>query len=100
MFLPLVLFLSAVVTDPLEIRVVGIGDAAHPCTAAWNGEPIALETLPTKVEQWTNKQGEVQVRAAADTSYYCVGRVIYLLQASGFPKIGFISEPRLVPPSK
>jgi len=36
---------------------------------------------------------EAHVRADIDTPYKCIGGAIYVMQASGFPKVGFISEP-------
>ena len=38
---------------------------------------------------------EVHVRADKDTPWRCVGGVIFIMQRSGFLRVGFISEPKL-----
>jgi biopolymer transport protein ExbD len=36
---------------------------------------------------------EAHIRADVNTPYHCVGATIYTMQAAGFAKVGFISEP-------
>jgi biopolymer transport protein ExbD len=36
---------------------------------------------------------EAHIRADVNTPYRCVGGTIFIMQASGFPKVGFISDP-------
>ncbi|MEO1045770.1 MAG: biopolymer transporter ExbD [Pseudomonadota bacterium] len=38
---------------------------------------------------------EAHIRGDIDVPYRCVGGAIFIMQASGFPKVGFISEPNL-----
>lgn len=47
-------------------------------------ENIAPEDVP-----------EAHIRGDIDTPYRCIGGAIYVMQAAGFPKVGFISDPSL-----
>lgn len=40
------------------------------------------------------KYPEVHIRADKDTPYRCVGGVVYTMQQVGYPRVGFISEPK------
>jgi biopolymer transport protein ExbD len=42
-----------------------------------------------------DKYPEVHVRADKDTAYRCIGGVVFTMQRVGFPRVGFISEPKV-----
>jgi biopolymer transport protein ExbD len=42
-----------------------------------------------------DKYPEVHIRADKDTPYHCVGGVVFTMQRVGFPRVGFISEPKV-----
>ena len=50
------------------------------------GGPEALKANPEKVP-------EVHIRAATDAPWRCVAGVIYNVQVSGYPTVGFLSNP-------
>jgi biopolymer transport protein ExbD len=50
------------------------------------GGPDALKANPEKVPQ-------VHIRAATDAPWRCVAGVIYDVQVSGYPTVGFLSNP-------
>ncbi len=50
------------------------------------GGPEALKNNPEKVPQ-------VHIRAATDAPWRCVAGVIYNVQVSGYPTVGFLSNP-------
>ncbi|MEY2927059.1 MAG: hypothetical protein RL367_1536 [Pseudomonadota bacterium] len=43
-----------------------------------------------------DKYPEVHIRADKDTPYHCIGGVVFTMQRVGFPRVGFISEPKVV----
>ena len=62
----------------------------------WSLERIPdIEALVTKlkVEAVKEPQPEVHIRGDVNVPYKCIGAAIYTMQASGFIKVGFISQP-------
>jgi biopolymer transport protein ExbD len=63
-----------------------------------------LKRSVKKLEEIVNKAGgkanlttddlpEAHIRGDVDTPYRCIGGAIYTMQAAGFAKVGFISQP-------
>ena len=74
----------------LNVYAAGNGSARAPCRIVLDGVPISAEAVRTFVTRWRGR--EAHVRGAAETTYRCMGAVVYELQRAGY-RIGFISEP-------
>ena len=76
------------------------------CQVYWGTAPVThgelLDRAVTKLKADIARLGsnitpddlpEAHIRADINTPYRCVGATIYTMQAAGFAKVGFISEP-------
>ncbi len=92
-------------TKPENVSLTVSGDASG-CQVYWglsrvtHGELLdkAVAKLKADVARLGNNitpddLPEAHIRADINTPYRCVGGTIYTMQAAGFAKVGFISEP-------
>ncbi len=76
------------------------------CAVYWNMSKVnskelldlAVAKLKTEVERLgpnmtADQLPEAHIRGDVNTPYRCVGGTIYTMQAAGFARVGFISEP-------
>ena len=52
------------------------------------------DKLSPKDQLDPEKYPEVHIRADKDTPYHCIGGVVFTMQRVGYPRVGFISEPK------
>ncbi|MBN2971997.1 biopolymer transporter ExbD [Roseomonas aeriglobus] len=85
------------------LAVTGNGDQ---CTVAWGMTPVTSQELldrgVAKLKGVVDRLGsnitpddipEVHIRGDVNTPYKCIGGAVYTMQAAGYAKVGFISEP-------
>ncbi len=85
------------------LAVTGNGDQ---CTVAWGMTPVTSQELldrgVAKLKGVVDRLGsnitpddipEVHIRGDVNTPYRCIGGAVYTMQAAGYAKVGFISEP-------
>jgi biopolymer transport protein ExbD len=93
--------------ENVMLTVRGEGDG---CGVYWGPSQVHFEELQNKaIAKLTgerarlserdllnpDKYPEVHVRADKDTPYHCIGGVVFTMQRVGFPRVGFISEPKV-----
>jgi biopolymer transport protein ExbD len=93
--------------ENVMLTVRGEGDG---CGVYWGPAKVHFEELQNKaIAKLTgerarlserdllnpDKYPEVHVRADKDTPYHCIGGVVFTMQRVGFPRVGFISEPKV-----
>ena len=89
--------------ENVSLSVTGNGGA---CQVYWGTSPVThgelLDRAVAKLKADVARLGnnitpddlpEAHIRSDVNTPYHCVGATIYTMQAAGFAKVGFISEP-------
>jgi biopolymer transport protein ExbD len=63
----------------------------------WNGEPVAIESLPERfrVEAKKQPQPELHIRADRLTPYEKVAQAMSVAAQTGLVRIGFVTEPAI-----
>ena len=92
-------------TKPENVSLTVSGNNGQ-CQVYWGVAPVThgalLDRAVTKLKADVARLGsnitpddlpEAHIRADVNTPYHCVGATIYTMQAAGFSKVGFISEP-------
>ena len=95
-------------TKPENVSLSITGDGKGGCAVYWGMTPMTHQELLDKATKKMkadidrlkaagpidpDKIPEVHIRGDVDTPYKCIGAAIYTMQASGFIKVGFISQP-------
>jgi biopolymer transport protein ExbD len=94
------------ITKPENVAL-SVRGGAKGCEVFWGLTPISsgelIEKAAKKLKDEIDRQGgintpglelpEVHIRGDINTPYRCIGGAIYTMQAAGFVKVGFISEP-------
>jgi biopolymer transport protein ExbD len=93
----IVALLAVLSADPSagapHVRI--LADSSGKCVTIWNGQTVDNEALLDRARTVSDedKKRGIHIDGKVDAPYRCIGGVIYTLQAAGFTKIGFISEP-------
>lgn len=95
-------------TKPENVSLSITGDGKGGCAVYWGMTPMTHQELLDRATKKMkadidrlkasgsidpDKIPEVHIRGDVDTPYKCIGAAIYTMQASGFIKVGFISQP-------
>ena len=96
------------VTKPENVSLSITKDKSGNCAVFWGLSPVGhaelLKKAQDKLQAIVDKAGgpsnlttedlpEAHIRGDVDVPYRCIGGAIYTMQAAGFAKVGFISEP-------
>jgi hypothetical protein len=81
--------------EAINVHASGTGAEGAPCMIEIGGQRIALAEVAALARRWRGREAHLTMNS--DTSYRCVGSLIYELQKAGLRRIGFISEPALPP---
>jgi biopolymer transport protein ExbD len=83
---------AATKSEPQFVHVpVQYGDAG--CAITLDGQTIKVEELVKMVPSKRRSNVALTLDANTDIPWRCIASVIYGLQALGYEKVGFISEP-------
>ncbi|HEX7692867.1 MAG TPA: biopolymer transporter ExbD [Sphingomonas sp.] len=94
-------------TKPENVSLSIVKDDAGQCAVYWGMTRMTHQELFDKASKKMkadldrlgtgpidpDKIPEVHIRGDVDVPYRCIGAAIYTMQASGFIKVGFISQP-------
>lgn len=96
------------VTKPENVSLSITKNSDGSCAVFWNLSPVGhtelLKRAQDKLQEIVDNAGgadklttddlpEAHIRGDVDVPYRCIGGAIYTMQAAGFAKVGFISEP-------
>jgi biopolymer transport protein ExbD len=99
---------QATVTKPENVALSITRDPSGACAIYWGLSRVThqelLKKAQDKLQAIVDKAGgannlttddlpEAHIRGDVDVPYRCIGGAIYTMQAAGFAKVGFISEP-------
>jgi biopolymer transport protein ExbD len=83
---------AATKSEPQFVHVsVQYGDAGGTMTR--DGKTIKADELLKMPRATQYDNASIELHAGTDVPWRCIGSVIYGLQALGYEKVGFISEP-------
>ena len=100
-------------SKPEDINLSIKSGAAGDCQVFWGMSQVAhdellqrgVDKLKSEVARLGNNitpddLPEVHIRGDVDTPYKCIGGVIYTMQSAGYARVGFISQPTGIAPSR